>query len=377
MEDMEFYQFHPTGLYGLGVLLTEGIRGEGGILLNRNGERFMEKYAPKIKDLASRDVVSRSIYFEVRDGKGINGSNYVHLDIRPQTVNRYLAEAGETRRIDEDYIRKNLAETLDVCRTYIGVDPLTEPIPIQPTAHYAMGGIPTNIDAEVIRDASGTVVRGMYAAGEVACVSVHGANRLGTNSLVDLVVFGRRGGMKMAEFVKTAEFLPLPNNPTAQIEAEFQRIRNGKGKTRIHELRTRMQKVMMDHVSVFRTEDTMQQAVDELIELRRLYMNDTFIEDKGSKYNTDLLEAWELGCMLDIADVTAISAINRKESRGAHSREDYKDRDDVKWLVHTLGYRETDDPYAPTPTYRLDTTKAVNMSLADSDPRFVPKERVY
>jgi len=377
MEDMEFYQFHPTGLYGLGVLLTEGIRGEGGILLNRNGERFMEKYAPKIKDLASRDVVSRSIYLEVRDGKGINGRNYVHLDIRPQTVNRYLAEAGETRRIDDDYIRKNLAETLDVCRTYIGVDPLTEPIPIQPTAHYSMGGIPTNIDAEAIRDAQGTVVRGLYAAGEVACVSVHGANRLGTNSLVDLVVFGRRGGMKMAEFVKTAEFLPLPNNPTAQIEAEFQRIRNGKGKTRIHELRTRMQKVMMDHVSVFRTEDGMKLAIDELKELRHLYMTDTFIEDKGTKYNTDLMEAWELGCMLDMADSTALSAVNRKESRGAHSREDYKDRDDVKWLVHTLAYRETDDPYAPKPTYRLDTTKAVNMSLADQDERFKPKERTY
>ncbi len=377
MEDMEFYQFHPTGLYGLGVLLTEGIRGEGGILLNRNGERFMEKYAPKIKDLASRDVVSRSIYLEVRDGNGIKGSNYVHLDIRPQTVNRYLAEAGETRRIDDDYIRKNLAETLDVCRTYIGVDPLTEPIPIQPTAHYSMGGIPTNIDAEAIWDAQGTVVRGLYAAGEVACVSVHGANRLGTNSLVDLVVFGRRGGMKMAEFVKTAEFLPLPNNPTAQIEAEFQRIRNAKGKTRIHELRTRMQKVMMDHVSVFRTESGMNQAIEELKELRHLYMTDTFIEDRGTKYNTDLMEAWELGCMLDMADSTALSAVNRKESRGAHSREDYKDRDDVNWMVHTLAYRETDDPYAPTPTYRLDTTKKVDTSLANEDERFLPKERTY
>lgn len=377
MEDMEFYQFHPTGLYGLGVLLTEGIRGEGGILLNRNGERFMEKYAPKIKDLASRDVVSRSIYLEVRDGKGINGRNYVHLDIRPQTVNRYLAEAGETRRIDDDYIRKNLAETLDVCRTYIGVDPLTEPIPIQPTAHYSMGGIPTNIDAEVIRDAAGTVVRGLYAAGEVACVSVHGANRLGTNSLVDLVVFGRRGGMKMAEFVKTAEFLPLPNNPTAQIQAEFERLRKSNGKTRVHELRTRMQNVMMDHVSVFRTEDGMNTAIAELKELRHLYMTDLSIDDRGTKYNTDLMEAWELGCLLDMAESTALSAVNRKESRGAHSREDYKARDDVNWLVHTLIHRATDDPYAPTPTYTIDTTRKVNMSLADVDERFAPKERVY
>ncbi|PJF28929.1 MAG: succinate dehydrogenase flavoprotein subunit [Phototrophicales bacterium] len=377
MEDMEFYQFHPTGLYGLGVLLTEGIRGEGGILLNRNGERFMEKYAPKIKDLASRDVVSRSIYLEVRDGRGINGRNYVHLDIRPQTVNRYLAEAGETRRIDDDYIRKNLAETLDVCRTYIGVDPLTEPIPIQPTAHYSMGGIPTNIDAEVIRDAAGTVVRGLYAAGEVACVSVHGANRLGTNSLVDLVVFGRRGGMKMAEFVKTAEFLPLPNNPTEQIQAEFERLRKSNGKTRVHELRTRMQKVMMDHVSVFRTEEGMNTAIAELKELRHLYMTDICIDDRGTKYNTDLMEAWELGCLLDMAESTALSAVNRKESRGAHSREDYKARDDVNWLVHTLIHRNTDDPYDANPTYTIDTNRKVNMSLADVDERFVPKERVY
>ena len=377
MEDMEFYQFHPTGLYGLGVLLTEGIRGEGGILLNRNGERFMEKYAPKIKDLASRDVVSRSIYLEVRDGKGINGRNYVHLDIRPNTVNRYLAEAGETRRIDDDYIRKNLAETLDVCRTYIGVDPLTEPIPIQPTAHYSMGGIPTNIDAEVIRDAAGTVVRGLYAAGEVACVSVHGANRLGTNSLVDLVVFGRRGGMKMAEFVKTAEFLPLPNNPVEQIQAEFERLRKSNGKTRMHEIRTRMQNVMMDHVSVFRTEDGMNTAIEELKALRHLYMTDLSIDDRGTKYNTDLMEAWELGCLLDMAESTALSAVNRKESRGAHSREDYKSRDDVNWLVHTFIHRTTDDPYAPTPTYTIDTTRKVNMSLADVDERFVPKERVY
>lgn len=377
MEDMEFYQFHPTGLYGLGVLLTEGIRGEGGILLNRHGERFMERYAPKIKDLASRDVVSRSIYLEIRDGRGINGRNYVHLDIRPQTVNRYFAEAGETRRIDDDYIRKNLAETLDVCRTYVGIDPLKEPIPIQPTAHYSMGGIPTNVDAEVIRDAAGTVVTGLYAAGEVACVSVHGANRLGTNSLVDLVVFGRRGGMKMAEFVKKADFLPLPNNPTEQIEAEFNRLRKANGKTRVYEIRSRMQKVMMDHVSVFRTEEGMTQAVEELKELRHLYMTDLTIDDRGTRYNTDVMEAWELGCLLDMAESTALSALNRKESRGAHSREDYKARDDVNWLVHTLIYRNTDDPYDAEPTYSIDTTRKVNMSLAEVDERFAPKERVY
>ena len=209
MQDMEFYQFHPTGLYGLGVLLTEGIRGEGGVLVNRNGERFMERYAPNIKDLASRDVVSRSIYLEVQANRGIQGRNYVHLDIRPDTVNRYLAEAGEARRIDNDYIAKNLAETLEVCRTYVGVDPLTEPMPVQPTAHYAMGGIPTNVDAEVVIDENWTPMPGLYAAGECACVSCHGANRLGTNSLVDLVVFGRRGGKVIANTVKSADLIPI------------------------------------------------------------------------------------------------------------------------------------------------------------------------
>ncbi|MBZ0275390.1 MAG: succinate dehydrogenase flavoprotein subunit, partial [Anaerolineae bacterium] len=293
MQDMEFFQFHPTGLYGLGVLLTEGIRGEGGVLINGRGERFMEKYAPNIKDLASRDVVSRSIYLEVRAGNGVNGKNYVYLDIRPETVNRYLAEAGETRRIDNQLVIHALAETLDTCRTYLGVDPLTEPMPIQPTAHYAMGGIPTNVDAEVVMDENWTVLPGLYAAGECACVSAHGANRLGTNSLVDLVVFGRRGGKAMAEYVKRADFVPLPNNPTAEIEAEMNRIRSNKGKTRTYQLRNEMQQVMMDYVGVFREESGMQQAVEKVRELRERYQNDLAIEDHGHKFNTDLMEAWE------------------------------------------------------------------------------------
>ncbi len=215
LQDMEFFQFHPTGIFKLGILITEGVRGEGGILLNRHGERFMEKYAPKAKDLASRDVISRAIYMEVRNGNGIKCKNYVHLDIRPETVNRYFAEEGSTKRIDRDFVEKKLPDILDFCRTYLGVDPVKEPMPIQPTAHYAMGGIPTNVDAEVVLDANWTVLPGMYAAGETACVSVHGANRLGTNSLVDLVVFGRRGGMKIAEYVKGANLIPLPANPAA------------------------------------------------------------------------------------------------------------------------------------------------------------------
>lgn len=378
MQDMEFYQFHPTGLYGLGVLLTEGIRGEGGVLINRHGERFMEKYAPNIKDLASRDVVSRAIYMEIQAGNGINGKNYVHLDIRPKTVNRFLAEAGEDRRLTEEDIKKKLAETLDVSRTYVGVDPLTEGIPVHPTAHYAMGGIPTNVDAEVVIDEKWTVLPGLYAAGEVACVSCHGANRLGTNSLVDLIVFGRRGGMKIAEFVKQADFVPLPADAGQEVAAEFERIRKSKGKTKPYELRNRMQKVMMDKVGVFRTEKDMAEAVAEVQTLRDLYRTDLMIEDYGNKYNTDLMEAWELGCMLDLAEVTAVSALNRKESRGGHSRDDYKKRDDENYLVHTLVYRECPDAYCEgNPELRISMDKKVDMSLAEVDPRFVPKERVY
>jgi succinate dehydrogenase / fumarate reductase, flavoprotein subunit len=378
MQDMEFYQFHPTGIYRMGILITEGVRGEGGVLINRHGERFMEKYAPKVKDLASRDVVSRAIYLEIRQGNGIQGKNYVHLDVRPETVNRYLAEAGETRRVDAHYIEKKLPDILDFCRTYLGVDPVKEPMPIQPTAHYAMGGIPTNVDAEVVIDENWTVLPGLYAAGECACVSCHGANRLGTNSLVDLVVFGRRGGMAIADYVKHADYAPLPANPTKDIEAEFKRIRDSKGKTRPYELRNAMQATMMDNVGVFRTADTMQKAVDEVREMRERYQKDISIDDTGYKFNTDLVEAWELGCLLDLAEVTAVSALNRTESRGAHSREDFKERDDENWLVHTLAYRKCDDPYCQgQPDIELNTAKKVDMSLAAEDEKFVPKVRVY
>ncbi len=380
MQDMEFYQIHPTGLYGLGVLLTEGIRGEGGILLNRHGERFMEKYAPRIKDLASRDVVSRSIYMELRAGNGCGpNKDYVHLDIRPSTVNRYLAEAGETRRVDDAYIARALAETLDTCRTYAGVDPLTEPMPIVPTAHYAMGGIPTNVDGEVTMDETGTILPGMYAAGECACVSVHGANRLGTNSLVDLVVFGRRGGMKIAEYVKGASLVPLPNDPTGEVESELKRIRSTKGKTRPYEIRKALQTLMMDDVGVFRQEEGLTKAVAQLHELREKHRTDLTIDDTGYKFNTDLMEAWELGCLLDLAVVTAVSAKNRKESRGAHSREDFPKRDDENWMVHTLAFRKSkglavDHEMEP----ELSTKKPVDRSLEAEHPdHFKPKERVY
>ncbi len=378
MQDMEFYQIHPTGIYRMGILITEGVRGEGGVLINRHGERFMERYAPNIKDLASRDVVSRAIYQEIRNGNGIKGKDYVYLDVRPETVNRYLAEAGETRRIDGPYIEQKLPDILDFCRTYLGVDPVTEPMPIQPTAHYAMGGIPTNINAEVVTDANWTVLPGLYAAGECACVSCHGANRLGTNSLVDLVVFGRRGGMAIADYVKHADYVPLPANPQRDIEGELERIRTSNGKTRPDVLRKEMQDVMMADVGVFRNETDMQAALDKVRELKVRYRSELFIDDRGHKYNTDLLETWELGCMLDMAEATTVAAINRKESRGGHSREDFPNRDDEHWMVHSLVSRKIDEPYPDAPVeLEINFDKQVDMSLAAEDPRFLPKVRTY
>lgn len=365
LEDMEFFQFHPTGIYGMGILITEGVRGEGGVLLNDKGERFMERYAPKIKDLASRDVVSRSIYLEIREGRGIKGKDYVYLDVRPETVNRYLAEAGEDRRIDAAYIESKLPDILDFCRTYLGVDPVKEPMPIQPTAHYAMGGIPTNIDSEVLADSAGTIVPGLYAAGEVACVSVHGANRLGTNSLTDLVVFGRRAGLRMADYARNSDFVPLPKDPEAAAAAELERIRKSNGKVRPHTIRRTMQEVMMNDVGVFRTEDGMSQALKTLRELKEQYRNDLVIDDRGRRFNTDLLEAWELGALLDVAEVTTACALERKESRGGHSREDYPKRDDENYLCHSFCVVKDGE-------VQIDYNKKVDMSL-----NIQPKERVY
>ncbi len=345
LEDMEFFQFHPTGIHKLGILITEGARGEGGILLNGKGERFMTKYAPTVKDLASRDVVSRAIYLEIREGNGINGSNYVYLDVTPETINKYAALDGRKNldgspvNITGETIASKIPDILDFCRVYLGVDPLTQPMPVQPTAHYTMGGIPTNKFGEVVVDDKNTTVPGLFAAGEAACVSVHGANRLGTNSLLDIVVFGKHAGLKAAEYSKSVEYTPLPDDPAKEARHQIEGLRSGTGKENAFDIGTEMKKVMFDDVGVFRTEEGMQNALNKIRELKERFKN-VKVSDTGKIFNTELLNAWELGNLLDLSEVVTISALNRKESRGGHAREDYAKRDDQNWLKHTLVWQK-------------------------------------
>lgn len=354
LEDMEFFQFHPTGLAGLGILLSEAARGEGGILRNADGERFMERYAPTIKDLAPRDIVARSMANEVREGRGAGpNKDYVLLDLT---------------HLEPAHIDAKLPDITEFARTYLGVEPYTEPVPVYPTAHYAMGGVPTNIDAEVLSD-NETVVRGLYAAGEVACVSVHGSNRLGTNSLLDINVFGKRAGLAAAAHANlpSTVLLDMPENAAEDTVRLLEDIRGRENGERVATLRAAMQETMDANAQVFRTEATLKQALTDLAGLRERYRR-VVVQDKGKRFNTDLLEAVELGFLLELAEVVVVGALARQESRGGHFREDYTARDDVNFMRHTMAYKVVDEDGREA--VRLDYKPVIQT-------RYQPMERKY
>ena len=347
LEDMEFVQFHPTGLYPLGILVSEAARGEGGILRNRLGERFMERYAPTVKDLAARDVVSRAILTEIREKRGIAGKDYVHLDLT---------------HLGEEKISEKLWEIASFVRIYLGIDPVYDPIPVQPTCHYMMGGIPTTVDGKVLSDEKGSIVQGLYAAGESACVSVHGANRLGCNSLLDLLVFGRRSGLAMEDGIKGFEIPSISINSLKKVEEKIKRLLDHQGKEKIDPIKQGMQRVMMDYGSVFRNEEGLKKGIEEIRILKERY-KDIEIVDKGKHFNFELMEAIELGHQLELSEVILFSALHRRESRGAHFREDFPMRADRYYLKHTLIY-----PTAKGPGVRYKPVKIT---------RFQPEARVY
>ena len=348
LEDMEFFQFHPTGLAGLGILLSEAARGEGGILRNASGERFMERYAPTIKDLAPRDIVARSMANEVREGRGAGPEqDHVLLDLT---------------HLPREQIDAKLPDITEFARTYLGVEPYTEPVPVYPTAHYAMGGVPTTVRAEALRDNT-SVVPGLYAAGEVACVSVHGANRLGTNSLLDINVFGRRAGIAAAEYAAARAHDELPADAEVTVVAMLDRLLTSTGSQRTAAIRRELQETMDRNAQVYRTEESLKQAEEDIAALKVRYA-DLAITDKGRRFNSDLLEAVELGFLLDLAEVLVVGARVRNESRGGHFREDYPNRDDVNFMRHTMAYRERDG------AIRLDY-KPVTQT------RYKPMERRY
>lgn len=362
LEDPEFFQFHPTGLAGLGILLTEGARGEGAILRNASGERFMERYAPTIKDLAPRDIVARSMVQEVQEGRGAGPhKDYVLLD-----CTHLGAEVLETK----------LPDITEFARTYLGVDPVVEPVPVMPTAHYAMGGIPTNNNAEVLADPT-TVVPGLYAAGECACVSVHGSNRLGTNSLLDINVFGKRAGRNAVEYVKTAQLVPLPENPESFVKGLVNDLRESQGTERIAVLRKKLQDEMDKGAQVFRTDESLEHVLGVIEELRERYKN-IHVDDKGKRFNTDLLEAVELGFLLDIAEVVVYAARNRKESRGGHMRDDFPKRDDENYMKHTMAYL-VGDPHSSDATdhIKLGWKPVVFTKNDKGEYNYPPMERKY
>ncbi|OBJ20717.1 succinate dehydrogenase flavoprotein subunit [Mycobacterium colombiense] len=351
LEDMEFHQFHPTGLAGLGILISEAVRGEGGRLLNGEGERFMERYAPTIVDLAPRDIVARSMVLEVLEGRGAGPhKDYVYIDVR---------------HLGEDVLEAKLPDITEFARTYLGVDPVHELVPVYPTCHYVMGGIPTTVTGQVLRDNTSTVP-GLYAAGECACVSVHGANRLGTNSLLDINVFGRRAGIAAANYARGHDFVDMPPAPEAMVVGWVGDILSEHGNERVADIRIALQQSMDNNAAVFRTEETLKQALTDIHALKERYARIS-VHDKGKRFNSDLLEAIELGFLLELAEVTVVGALNRKESRGGHAREDYPNRDDVNFMRHTMAYKQGSDLLSDI---ALDFKPVVQT-------RYEPKERKY
>lgn len=347
IEDMEFVQFHPTGLYQQGILVTEGARGEGGYLLNKDGERFMKRYAPNMMEIAPRDIVSRSIQTEINEGRGIDGKDYVHLDIR---------------HLGKEKIMTLLPQIHELALDFVGVDCIKAPIPIQPTAHYSMGGIPVNIDGNVICDEKETKVTGLYAAGECSCVSVHGANRLGCNSLLEAVVYGRRTGKFMNEFLKTAKHEKLPEKPTEKIEEKISKLLNTTGKESPAKIREELQEIMFRKCGVYRTEVDLKDCLQTVKKLQERFKN-VKIEDHTRTYNTDLIETIELSHLLDFSEVIVQGALSRTESRGGHSRVDFPKRDDENWLKHTFAFKTDNGPRF--------TYKPVKIT------KFQPQERKY
>jgi len=351
LEDMEFFQFHPTGIKDMGILISEAVRGEGGVLRNNSGERFMARYAPGLLDLAPRDMVSRAIMTEIKNGAGIRGDKKINDYV-------YLDATG----IGRETLENKLPEISGFARTYLGIDPAEQPIPVQPTAHYAMGGIPTDVDGRVRKDGQGNFYEGLYAAGECACVSIHGANRLGTNSLLDLVVFGRRAGVKVAQYVKDADLPEIKKDAAEFAGKRMETLTDGQKGPNRADISESMQAAMMARVGVYRSAREMAEAVAKLAELRE-QAGDLRVQDKSKAFNTELLEVLELQNMLDLAYITAVSANNREESRGAHAREDFPNRNDDKWLKHTLVH--------------LDAER-VRIDYMDVDTsKWPPKPRVY